>query len=294
MTPRRLILPLAALAIAVTPVHAQEKPATPPPTPKPVPIEVKVHIQGDGVIVIQGDGAAAFVSQRAWAGPDDPIPSDEQLARVEIEPTVQAIIERLDAPAFDEREAAMSELIDLRIDQLQLYAALARGDLTPEQRLRLLAAARYRLLNAERGALGITMGDRDEQPGVLVTDLVPGMPAERVLRLGDRIVAIEGIEIATSADLVRLVQSRRPGDEVLLTVRRPQRDQAGRIVHRNGGEQLLEHLDVPLALGSTHRLAEAQIGRTMATNPAEAERRREAAWAEQRFSPQPRIIEIAE
>lgn len=57
--------------------------------------------------------------------------------------------------------------------------------------------------------------------GVLVTDVVPGTPAEQVgLAAGDVILEVEGEPIASSGALVDAVRRRDPGDQVALRVRR--------------------------------------------------------------------------
>jgi hypothetical protein len=258
------------------------------------------HAQQREIII--RDGNVQIIEGRSVQGrqayPDDPIPPDEELASVEIEPLVLAIVERLDAPEYEEREAATRELLTMDLDDnSQLYAVLSRKRLSPEQRMRLVAAVQDRVLYASRGALGIQMQSPDglagEQGGVVVSDLIPGLPAERVLKVGDRIIAIEGRRVADSTDLVRVVQSRRPGDEVLLAVVRPRRDEAGRIVHDANGRAASDELELRMPLGSTERLYQpgrATLGRPM--NPLEQERRVEVGWIERRFALQPTLLTI--
>ena len=58
--------------------------------------------------------------------------------------------------------------------------------------------------------------------GALVVEVLPDTPAERAgLQAGDFILAVDGQEIDLEHALTDLIQQHRPGDRVLLTVRRP-------------------------------------------------------------------------
>ena len=69
--------------------------------------------------------------------------------------------------------------------------------------------------------------------GVTVTGLIPNMPARKALRTGDRIVALDGRVVLTSNDLSEIVQMKRPGQRIKVTVMRGERDELGRV---RGGE----------------------------------------------------------
>lgn len=57
--------------------------------------------------------------------------------------------------------------------------------------------------------------------GALVVEVIPGTPAERAgLQPGDIILAVDSQQIGPGQSLSALIQERRPGDRVLLTVRR--------------------------------------------------------------------------
>ncbi|MEB2287192.1 MAG: PDZ domain-containing protein [Anaerolineae bacterium] len=65
--------------------------------------------------------------------------------------------------------------------------------------------------------LGVSVADSDD--GVIVRMVVPGSPAEEVgLRRGDVIQAVDETAIETAAQLVEVIGSYAPGDEVTLTV----------------------------------------------------------------------------
>jgi S1-C subfamily serine protease len=83
------------------------------------------------------------------------------------------------------------------------------------------------LLSALIGAAGFA-GPTQEEPtpgtgpdtGVLIVKVEPGSPAARAgITRGDIILAIDGTDMATAADMQKTLASRRPGDTVKLTVR---------------------------------------------------------------------------
>jgi S1-C subfamily serine protease len=58
--------------------------------------------------------------------------------------------------------------------------------------------------------------------GVLVAEVISGTPAEQAgLKVGDRILSIEGESVQSGADLATIIQSHQPGDEVNLEVQSP-------------------------------------------------------------------------
>jgi membrane-associated protease RseP (regulator of RpoE activity) len=57
--------------------------------------------------------------------------------------------------------------------------------------------------------------------GALVTELVPGSPAERAgLKVGDVILSFNGIRLAENAPLLGMIMAHPPGGTVTLAVRR--------------------------------------------------------------------------
>ena len=67
----------------------------------------------------------------------------------------------------------------------------------------------------------------DRPQGALVADLFPGGPAARAgLRQGDVVLQAEGRPVVDAAALNYLIQTRRPGETIPLTVRRGERDVA--------------------------------------------------------------------
>jgi PDZ domain-containing protein len=59
-----------------------------------------------------------------------------------------------------------------------------------------------------------------QHKGVLVTSLIEGMPAYDLLQRGDHIVAIDGVDVQTSEQLIELLQDMDETDQVELSVKR--------------------------------------------------------------------------
>jgi S1-C subfamily serine protease len=79
--------------------------------------------------------------------------------------------------------------------------------------------------SVRRGFLGVQLKRGPATPsdslGIMVANVVPGSPADSSgLRVGDRILAVDGQEAHTADDLTALVRAMRPGDDVELTVLR--------------------------------------------------------------------------
>lgn len=72
----------------------------------------------------------------------------------------------------------------------------------------------------ERGWLGVSIAE-DREGRVLITRVEENSPAELVkLKPGDRVLKIDGKEIGTSDQLVSEIRTRRPGQDINLTVDR--------------------------------------------------------------------------
>jgi hypothetical protein len=151
-------------------------------------------------------------------------------------------------------------------------ALLLRKDLGDEARHTLVRILRDRILSAPRGALGIRMetigmgiGGGAAGDGVRITGLVPGMPAGRVLQVGDIVRSVNDTPLRTNNDLTNAVQAIPPGGEVKLVVRRVKRDAAGKAVPAvpalapaavPEAQQARDEIEVSVRLGSTDDLAE--------------------------------------
>jgi len=78
--------------------------------------------------------------------------------------------------------------------------------------------------SVRRGFLGIQLRRAtaaSESLGVLVSSVVPGSPADSAgVRVGDRILAVEGQEAHSADELTAMVRATRPGESIEITVLR--------------------------------------------------------------------------
>ncbi len=251
------------------------------PQPAKVKLEIGEQLQGWG-------GGAVFVPPLLPAPEVVRLWDPAVTATVKVSARVLSAIADLDSRDFKTREAASLRLADGAVVAEEIFAVLVRGELTDEQRERLLTVAREKVLALPRGAIGIRMqpsGD-STRPGVEVQLLLPGLPAERVLKLFDRIERVDGKSIATSNDFVEIIQSKVPGEKVRLSVARPQRDERGKPRLVEGGGVVEDRFEVDVELTSAAELDkfEGQLGN--ATRSTVLERRLAALReAEVRFAP---------
>lgn len=196
----------------------------------------------------------------------------ERLREVRPGAAAEQALRDLDAPEYATREAGTRMLLSQTVRDEEVYALLSRAGLSGEQHARLLDAAQRRILDAPRGALGIQMSERfGEDSGVTVTGVIRGMPAEGVLRPGDRIVEIDREPVLTTGDLVEIVQNMRPGERVRVVVMRGERDERGRVKADEGGRVLETRVEVEMPLGSAKELERLGDG-NMLTRPGDGTR----------------------
>lgn len=178
----------------------------------------------------------------------------ETLASVKLSNSILTAVAELDSREYARREAASAKLLAPQVTPEEIFALLVRGDLSDEQCERLLSIAQAKVLGLPRGALGLRMQPSGDplHPGVEVIMLLPGMPAERFLKLGDRVESIDSRPIGTSNDLVEIVQSKLPGESVRIAIARPQRDERGRPKLNPDGASVEDPMvfDVPLTSAS--------------------------------------------
>lgn len=227
---------------------------------------------------------------------DVELPSDEELSRVSVDTELRLLVEDLGSESYETRERATGRLLDASQANVQFYAILAQQDLTSEQRNRLLMVVRQRLIQTPRGAVGISMRPAVRGPDGLahveVADLIEGLPAERVLKVGDRITHLDGKPLESTEELTVAVQSRRPGEQIVLNVLRPKRDQQGRLIPNNNGRHDDEELRIELTLGSADQLPSNNARGVNRLSTVEQMRRQKAKLLVQRFAPSPVAVEF--
>lgn len=218
----------------------------------------------------------------------------DELRDVSVEPAVLELVQKLDSPDFKEREAATEVLRTSDQWRMQMYALLAGETLTVEQRCRLLQVIRAQLVNMPRGALGIEMAPQQLVRGgpieIRIVDLIPGLPAERVLQVGDRIVAIDNQPLLVEDDLQSRVQSKRPGDSVAVTIRRAKVDDNGKVIRDQAGEPVTEVLNLQIALGSAEVLERQNRNLATVSQRVRNARRIEADAVTYAFAPRPQVV----
>jgi len=225
---------------------------------------------------------AAAARQRATAAP----PDDQ----------VRVILPQLEDPSFERRVAATAELESLvGDDPLRLFEYLQESQLSAEQRCRMLMVFAETLVDRPLGALGIRMNPQPMRfgQGVEVADVTPGMPAEKLLRIGDVIQRMDGMPVGNSESLKNYVQAKRPGDIVVLTVDRPRTDKNGlRVFDERNNQPVYDTIKVNFELGSLQKLNEingAEVDASAVLN----EQQRQIGEALRLFGPQPREIQIS-
>jgi hypothetical protein len=227
--------------------------------------------------------------------PETTVPSAQQLRHIAIDPQIRAYVTDLADAAFKVREEATQHLLDAATDKMQVYALLAGDDLSTEQRYRLLAIVREHLIKTPRGAIGISMSSFPINAGgqieIRVTDLLPGLPAERVLQIGDRIIQVDGMPLMQGDDLQFRVQSKRPGEKVKLTVKRTEVDEEGQVVMDVDNQVRFKTMELELELGSAELLKNVR-GQFNQGSRVESTRLMEAAEASRKYAPQPKPVEV--
>ena len=226
--------------------------------------------------------------------PERLLPPLDAAGAVAVDPALRKLADALADPSYARREAAMQTLMGGVWDVSQLCSLLSER-LAPEQRFRLLTILRQQI-DAPRGAVGISMQWQQPQgdaPGAVeVTDLVPGLPAEEVLLIGDHVTHIDGRPLNFMNDLRVIVQSRKPGEQVELTVRRAQRDENNELIVDHEGRAVRKEVQLTLRLGSASMLLDPQTGRPTPGGSVEDTRDREARLAVARYAPRPVVVEI--
>jgi len=221
------------------------------------------------------------------------LPDHDDLAGLRVDPAVRRLAERLDDASFGAREEAMEALRDAEVDVAQLCVLLAEETLSAEQRCRLMMILQRRLIFTPRGALGISMVARPGDPGgVEVLDLVAGMPAQRLLQIGDRITHIDGHRLGSGDELIIVVQAKQPGEVANLTLMREKRDAQGRVLRNDDGRTAYEALQIAVELGSSAALANPNPALPLRRGPVEAARAAEMNEALRRYAPRPQHVDL--
>ncbi len=223
------------------------------------------------------------------------LPSAAELNEVQIDERLRLCIKSLGDPIYAVREAATVELRTGDFVRLQMYAVLSRLDLTGEQRYRLTSAVQDDLLLTPRGAVGISVTDQSRRENkIVVGRLLPDLPAQDLLHVGDRITHLQGKPLPNWRAFVKEVQTREPGAKITVTVERiisPRRTNRRQI---GVEEPKFTTLDIEIELGSAEMLRDPISGRIYRTGEVFQRLKAEAKEVAGTFGPQPKQIRVGE
>ena len=198
------------------------------------------------------------------------------IKRAQIPRAIMDLVAELGDDDFANRESASELLRVSSVSDIVLMRILESNELDYEQRHRLLRVMRWRVLHKPRGAVGIQMKPGDL--GVEITRVIPELPAEKVLKIGDQILKINTKEVRANNDLVGVVQSMLPGTLIQMKIWRP--DPNG-----DGGTQI----EVEFPLGSYEKL-ENNNSNLNFSNPETDRRNRMVEWLNFRYKTQSNTI----
>lgn len=221
------------------------------------------------------------------------VPSREQLDQIEIGAALLSCIERLGDSTYGLREQATVELSTGEFRREQVYAALARLELTAEQRHRLLTAVTNELLSTPRGAVGIGIDQRLEPESIVVRTLLPNLPAREVLVEGDRITHLNGELLPNWPTFVRRVQTSKPGTKIVVTVERMVSGRRQTRLDIAAREPKFKTIEVEIELGSAELLLDAS-GQVQRSGEVYLRLQAEADDAARTFGPRPRHLQLGQ
>ena len=214
------------------------------------------------------------------------LPSDEELRRVEISQELIDLVTQMGDVSWLRREEATARLNELAAADEVLLAILLRTKLDTEQRARVLELVARRITEAPRGAVGIRMRRViGQEAGVIIEAVLEGLPAREFLKVGDRIVGIDGYTIVSSEDLTAIVQSKVPGEEIEVDVIRSVVDERGAIVLDDNGRPRQAEVSIQFPLGSVDQLT--QSGGVSSSTRVQAARIRLVQLVHARFADRP-------
>lgn len=223
----------------------------------------------------------------------DSLPPARQELPADPRQRLSRYMDRLDGEQWFDREKATLDLArDRIVEERFVIERLSQSVMTQEQRLRLLRAIETRLVILPKGALGIQMKkhisdfiDKDGEPirGVEVVDLIPGMPAEEVLRVGDVMMSIEGDAFDEPNQVSSLIKRYWPGDEVELEIARDEMDADDEGVRRS------RRMRIRIQLGSTEQLAQQNRNSRFSNSDLVQDKKRVYDYYQQ-YGPKPRLL----
>jgi Lon-like protease len=98
-----------------------------------------------------------------------------------------------------------------------------------------------------------------EYHGVYVTGIISGMPAEKKLKVGDKIVAVDGIPVMSTKKLLETLSPKSVGDEVAITFLRGNKKQSVHLTMGRFPKEFLQESGPKAGLGITSPVTDVSI-----------------------------------
>ncbi|MGI9015403.1 MAG: PDZ domain-containing protein [Phycisphaerales bacterium] len=247
-------------------------------------IPIELDLDATFEVRVDADGQLSVVGRRLRVErPDrDDDPSIPPALREEFGRQLNALAD----DRYQVRTAAAEWFREVSVPNAVFEAMLRADYLTLEQGAQLLAVLRRRVLERPSGALGVQMIQATDLRGVIINELLPRMPAAEVLKRGDRVTHVEGVEIYSQAQFSMLIAAYRPGETVRLVVERMLQSDPDAEAPDLRPAMSMETVEVDITLADDSGLGDDVVMRN------QQERRIEAAGVVQEFSNQPIILEV--
>lgn len=126
-----------------------------------------------------------------------------------------------DSELLTREQASLALREDARVSVGMVFDRLDRGNLSAEQRFRLMQIAWRKFTDpSKRAAMGISFDQVQVGDGPVVAQTYSVFPSSSVIQVGDRIVEADGHKVTTLEDLKPYIISRDPGDVLPIVVER--------------------------------------------------------------------------
>ena len=220
--------------------------------------QIEVRIDMDAIQVLNAETFFQPAAPYQLASPQDPDAQIPDALKVEFGRNLNL----LNSESWAERNEAADWFRTVQVPK-EVFEALIQADyLTPEQRAQLVSVLRDRVLTRGSGAIGIQMMGARNGWGIQVSRVLPGMPAEGILKSGDEITHINGQLVESQRDFTPKLAPFAPGETVTLTVQRPIPDENNQI--NEFGQQIeYEEIEVDIVLTDDGRLDDEAVNRNL-------------------------------
>ncbi|HYF15567.1 MAG TPA: PDZ domain-containing protein [Phycisphaerales bacterium] len=132
-----------------------------------------------------------------------------------------ALFARLGSESWEARDESHRRLRDgAGLSLADVEAALRTHGADPEARRRITDIGWKHFVNAPHAAMGVQFNAAQESRGVVISDTIAGFDSTRVLRGGDALLSIAGVDVSQQADAAAVIVSHDPGAEIVVVVER--------------------------------------------------------------------------